>query len=73
MSRILGTRKAADPAPDVYPAEPLKQHGDPLADGALNDHGLHVEDAVCKRCNRPIRPSDEARRTASGDCVHLCC
>lgn len=49
-------------APDVYPT----------AVGA-DDHGLHVADEDCARCGRAIGPTDEARRTAAGDCVHLNC
>jgi hypothetical protein len=49
-------------APDVYPAAPRP-----------DDHGLHLSDEVCARCHRPISPDDEARRTATGGCVHLNC
>lgn len=48
----------ADPAPGVYP---------------LDDAMLHITNEVCGRCGNEIRPQDEARRTASGDCVHLSC
>ena len=50
-------------APDVYPTE-----SEPEA-----DHGLHVTDATCIRCNGAIRPNDEVRKTLKGDCVHLSC
>jgi len=49
-------------APDVYPVE-----------AAVDDHGLHVKGETCARCGEPILPTDEARRTATGGCVHLCC
>jgi len=52
-------------APDVYPTEG--------ASAELHDHGLHVDDQACARCGREIKPTDEARRTAKGDCVHLSC
>ena len=57
--------KADAVAPDVYPTEPGTEE--------LADHGLHVEDQTCARCGREIRPTDEARRTAKGDCVHMSC
>ena len=38
-----------------------------------DDHGLHVADQACVRCGRHIAPTDEARRTAAGGCVHLNC
>ena len=50
-------------APDVYPTE---------AD-AEGDHGLHVTDATCIRCNGQIRPNDEVRKTLKGECVHISC
>jgi hypothetical protein len=56
------TQAPMTPSPDVYPIEP-----------ASDDHGLHVTDETCARCGRAIGPTDEARRTASGGCVHLCC
>jgi hypothetical protein len=52
-------------APDVYPTEAVPEQ--------TADHGLHVADATCIRCDREIRPNDEVRRTAKGDCVHLSC
>ena len=52
-------------APDVYPTE-----ADPEE---AADHGLHVTDATCIRCNGQIRPNDEVRKTLKGDCVHLSC
>jgi hypothetical protein len=58
----LGTRKQEPVtdtvAPEVYPAD---------------DHALHLADEACARCGRPIKPNEEARRRASGDCVHLSC
>lgn len=65
-----GTRaetKATQPAtaPEVYPTEPGEEE--------LADHGLHVENETCARCGREIRPTQEARRTAKGACVHLSC
>jgi hypothetical protein len=65
-----GTRaetKAAEGAiaPEVYPTEPGLEE--------LSDHGLHVQDQTCSRCGREIRPTEEARKTAKGDCVHLSC
>lgn len=53
-------------APDVYPTEYA-------AEDAGIDHGLHVTDEICARCGRAIKASDEARRTATGNCVHLSC
>lgn len=53
-------------APDVYPTEAAM-------DAGIDDHGLHVSDETCARCGRLIRPTDEARRTATGACVHLAC
>lgn len=50
-------------APDVYPTE-----ADPES-----DHGLHVADATCIRCDGPIRPNDEVRKTLKGECVHISC
>jgi len=55
-------------APDVYPADPAD-----LAEPDSSDHAFHVGDQDCARCGRPITAKDEARRNASGDCVHLCC
>ena len=52
-------------APEVYPTEGATEE--------LNDHGLHVDDQTCARCGREIKPTDDARRTAKGDCVHLSC
>jgi hypothetical protein len=49
-------------APDIYPTDP-----------AAGDHGFHVTDESCARCGRAILPTDEARRTATGGCVHLSC
>ena len=57
--------KAGATARDVYPTE--------VSTEELADHGLHVEDQTCTRCGREIRPTDEARRTAKGDCVHMNC
>ena len=71
MIRVRSRHKpvAADTvAPDVYPAQSL-----PEDQSAADDHGLHVSDETCARCGRAIKPSDEARRTAAGDCVHLAC
>ena len=34
---------------------------------------LHFSDESCVRCGNPILPSDEARRTAKGECVHTVC
>ena len=56
--------KAEPIAPEVYPTEPI---------AGPDDHGLHVADQTCVRCGRPIGPTDEARRTAAGGCVHLNC
>ena len=50
-------------APDVYPTESAEN----------NDHGLHVADQSCALCGREIKPSDEARKTLKGDCVHISC
>jgi len=52
-------------APEVYPtgADPEE----------AADHGLHIADATCARCNREIRPTDEVRKTAKGECVHIAC
>lgn len=52
-------------APDVYPAEAVPEQD--------ADHGLHVTDATCIRCNGQIRPNDEVRKTLKGECVHLSC
>jgi len=52
-------------APDVYPTETAVEEE--------ADHGLHVVDATCIRCNGAIRPNDEVRKTLKGDCVHLSC
>jgi hypothetical protein len=52
-------------APDVYPTE-----ADPEV---AADHGLHVADATCIRCDRQIRATDEVRKTATGGVVHLAC
>jgi hypothetical protein len=57
----------APEAPDVYPTEP-----EALGD-LPDDHGLHVVNQTCARCGRNIKPTDEARKTAKGDCVHLSC
>ena len=67
MIRVRSRRQttAADPAPDVYPTDD--------AELAAGDHGLHVTNETCARCHRPIGADDEARRTATGECVHLCC
>jgi hypothetical protein len=48
-------------APGVYPVD------------AAGDHGLHLSDETCARCGEAILPTDEARRTATGGCVHLNC
>jgi hypothetical protein len=32
-----------------------------------------VENQTCARCGRTIKPTDEARKTAKGDCVHMSC
>jgi hypothetical protein len=65
MVRLRNRQKSPSPAaeataPDVYPT-------------GADDHGLHVTDETCARCGRPIEPTDEARRTATGGCVHLSC
>src|SRR3954469_25662028 len=60
--RIARRKPAETIAPEVYPT-----------DAAPDDHGLHVSDETCARCGRDIRPGDEARRTATGSCVHLSC
>ena len=67
MVRLRNRQKSSAPigettAPDVYPT-----------DATPGDHGLHVSDETCARCGRQILPSDEARRTATGGCVHLSC
>jgi hypothetical protein len=67
MVRLRNRQKTPAPAaertaPDVYPI-----------DLPADDHGLHVTDESCARCGRPILPTDEARRTATGGCVHLTC
>jgi hypothetical protein len=59
--------RAETTAPDVYPTETAPE------DLTIHDHGLHLSDEVCARCQRPITATDEARRTATGGCVHLCC
>lgn len=64
-SRAERKAKAGPTAPDVYPSEPSTEE--------LEDHGLHVENQTCARCGREIRPTQEARRTAKGDCVHMSC
>ncbi len=53
---------ASTPAPEVYPGN---EAGD--------DHALHLDGETCARCGREIKPTDEARRTAAGDCVHIAC
>ena len=67
MVRLRSRKEAAaeTTAPDVYPTET------PIEDSA--DHGLHVDNETCGRCGREIKATDEARRTAKGDCVHLSC
>jgi hypothetical protein len=66
MMRTRAEKKARETtAPEVYPTEPGPEE--------LGDHGLHVSDETCARCGREIRPTDEARRTAKGDCVHMTC
>ena len=67
MISIRSKKRAAataadDPAPEVYPG------GE-----AVDDHALHLDGQTCARCGRDIKPTDEARRTANGDCVHLAC
>ena len=67
MVRLRNRQKTPSPvaettAPDVYPSG-----------AAADDHGFHVSDETCARCGRPIRPTDEARRTATGGCAHLSC
>jgi recombinational DNA repair protein (RecF pathway) len=52
-------------APEVYPTE--------AAAAELHDHGLHLENQTCARCGREIKPTDDARKTAKGDCVHMSC
>jgi hypothetical protein len=64
-TRAEAKAKQGAVAPEVYPNEPGEE--------SLGDHGLHVEDQTCARCGREIRPTDEARRTAKGDCVHMSC
>jgi hypothetical protein len=54
----------ADTDPEVYPTE---------SEGMLADHGLHVDNEPCARCGRDIKPTQDARRTAKGDLVHLTC
>lgn len=57
------TQSPADTvAPEVYPT-------DPTAD----DHALHLAGQTCARCGGEIKPTDEARRTANGECVHCIC
>jgi hypothetical protein len=56
------TTDSAAAAPEVYPA----------SEGA-DDRALHLDGETCARCGRTFRPTDEARRTAKGDCVHLAC
>jgi len=66
MLRTRAEKKAQEQtAPEVYPTEPAEE--------SLADHGLHVQDETCARCGREIRSTDEARRTAKGDCVHMSC
>ena len=65
MIRTRSKKAQETTAPDVYPTE--------QAADAIDDHGLHVENESCARCGREIRPTDEARRTATGGCVHLSC
>ena len=52
-------------APEVYPTEPGEEQ--------LADHGMHVQGETCARCGREMRPTDDARRTAKGDIVHMSC
>ena len=52
-------------APEVYPTDAAAEE--------LHDHGLHLENQTCARCGREIMPTDDARKTAKGDCVHLSC
>jgi len=63
---MLGIRSkkqavAETTAPEVYPTE--------TAEPVLNS----MSGETCARCDKPIGPSDEARRTATGGCVHLSC
>jgi hypothetical protein len=37
------------------------------------DEVMHDVNRVCGRCQRAISPRQEARRTATGDWVHLVC
>ena len=64
-TRAEAKANAGAEAPEVYPTEPGTEE--------LSDHGLHVEDQTCARCGQEIRPTQEARKTAKGDCVHLSC
>ena len=52
-------------APDVYPTEAAAEEH--------SDHGLHVSDQACALCGRDIKPTDEARKTLKGECVHISC
>lgn len=63
--------EAATTAPEAETTAPAAYPSEPAAD--LHDHGLHVDDQTCARCGRTIKPTDKARRTAKGDCVHLSC
>ena len=67
MVRLRHRQKSPAPiahttAPDVYPV-----------DIPPDDHGLHLTDETCARCGRAILETDDARRTATGDCVHMSC
>jgi hypothetical protein len=64
-SRAEANAADSDAAPEVYPTEPGEEQ--------LADHGLHVDGETCARCGREIRPTQEARRTAKGQCVHMSC
>ena len=52
-------------APDVYPTD--------MTTDELEDHGLHVDAASCKRCGRAIKPTDEVRKSSTGGVVHMAC
>ena len=62
-SRAKAVPAVEDAAADVYPVE----------DAGFGSHSLHAVDAKCVRCDKDLRPNDEARRKADGSYVHLCC